>query len=41
MTMPETAVDKNNFAMPWQHNVRLAGQVITVDTKSESKVVKN
>ena len=38
--MPETAVDQNDFAMPWQYNVGLAWQVIAVDAKSESKTVK-
>lgn len=39
--MPETAVDKDNFAMSWQNNIGLTGQIFPVETEPKPKPMEN
>lgn len=41
MPMPETAMDKDNRSISWQHNVRLARQVAAVQAKSIPEPMQN
>jgi hypothetical protein len=41
MTVPEAAMDEDDFAMAWHNNIGLAGQVLPMETEPESLAVKD
>ena len=40
MLMPEAAVNKDDEPMPWQHDVRLSGQIASMQPKPKSSRMK-
>lgn len=40
MTVPETAMDEDSYAILWKNDVWLTGQVFGMQTKPETGVVK-